>query len=168
MKHDMSEQTPVTLSEANKAHIDKWVAKFPADKKRSAVLNALMIVQDEHGWLSEPLMDAVADYLELPRVAVYEVATFYDMYNLEPVGKHKIRVCTNISCLVRGSEKVVEKLENKLGIKLGETTKDNQFTLCEVECLAACTKAPMMNIGKTYYEDLTDEKIDQIIDELAQ
>ncbi len=154
------------LSPEVRARIDRWIAKYPPDRKQSAVMAALRIVQEEHGWLRRELMDAVADYLEMPPISVYEVATFYSMYDLEPVGRHKICVCTNISCMLRGAEDVVRHLEERLGIKMGETTPDGRFTLKEVECLAACGGAPMFQIGKRYYENLTPEKIDAILDSL--
>jgi NADH-quinone oxidoreductase subunit E len=112
-------------------------------------------------------MDAVADYLEMPRVAVYEVAGFYSMYALKPVGRHVLSVCTNISCALRGSEAIVKHLEHRLGIGLGETTPDGTFTLQEVECLAACGGAPAMMVGKRYYENLTPERLDAILQELS-
>ena len=111
-------------------------------------------------------MDAVAEYLNMPPIAVYEVATFYSMYELEPVGRHKICVCTNISCMLCGSDNIVGRLTEKLGIKLGETTPDGRFTLKEVECLGACVDAPMFQIGDTYYGNLTAEKIDKILEDL--
>jgi len=111
-------------------------------------------------------MDAVAEYLDMRPIAVYEVATFYSMYELEPVGKHKICVCTNISCMLNGSDKIVDHLTTKLGIKLGETTIDGRFTLKEVECLGACVNAPMFQIGDTYYENLSEEKVDQVLADL--
>ena len=151
------------LSKASLAQIEKEVAKYPAEHKQSAVMAALRIAQEEHGWLSEPLMDYVAQVLEMRPIQVYEVATFYSMYELKPVGKHKIAVCTNISCMLRGSDEVVKHLEKKLGIKMGETTADGRFTLKEVECLAACGGAPMFQIGKTYHENLTPQKIDEIL-----
>jgi NADH-quinone oxidoreductase subunit E len=151
------------LSKASLAQIEKEVAKYPAEQKQSAVMAALRIAQEEHGWLSEPLMDYVAQVLEMRPIQVYEVATFYSMYDLKPVGKHKISVCTNISCMLRGSDEVVKHLEKKLGIKMGETTVDGKFTLKEVECLAACGGAPMFQIGKTYHENLTPQKIDEIL-----
>ncbi len=155
------------LTEASLKEIDVWVAKYPADKKQSAVMSALRIVQNQNrGFLTEDLMDAVAEYLEMRPIAVYEVATFYSMYELEPVGKHKICVCTNISCMLCGSDTVVGHLTKKLGIELGETTIDGRFTLKEVECLGACVNAPVIQIGDTYYENLTEEKIDQVLDGL--
>jgi NADH-quinone oxidoreductase subunit E len=134
------------------------------DQKQSAVMAALRIVQDANGGsLNIELMDAVAAYLDMPPMAVYEVATFYSMYELKPVGKHKVCVCTNISCMLRGSEEIVDHLEKKLGVKLGETTADGKVTLKEVECLGACTGAPMLQIGNTYHEHLTPEKVDEIL-----
>ena len=155
------------LPDSLKAAIAEWVAKFPADRKQSAVIPALHLVQDHNGgWISEDLMQAVADELDMPKIAVYEVATFYSMFELKPVGRHKICVCTNISCLLRGSEGVVSHLQSRLNIGFGQTSEDGRFTLKEVECLAACGGAPMMQIGKQYYENLTPEKIDQILAEL--
>ncbi|WP_455198075.1 NADH-quinone oxidoreductase subunit NuoE [Kaarinaea lacus] len=155
------------LSAESRAEIDTWVAKYPEDQKQSACMAALRIVQDANGgYLTEPLMDAVADYLEMPRISVYEVATFYSMYELKPVGKHKICICTNISCMLCGSDDVVAHLKERLGIGLGETTEDGRITLKEVECLGACVGAPMFQIGEHYYENLTPEKIDSILDQL--
>jgi len=163
----MTETNHTILSAQARAEIDRWLARYPADQKRSGVMQALTIVQEENGgWLTEPLMDAVADYLELPKIAVYEVATFYTMYNLKPVGRHVINVCTNISCMLNGSQKVVDHLKKRLEINTNETTADGKFTLREVECLAACAAAPMLQIGKKYYENLTPEKIDAIIEDL--
>jgi len=150
-----------------KAEIDKHIAKYPSDQKQSAVMPALTIMQNSNGgWLTTDLMDAVANYLEMPAIAVYEVASFYSMYELKPVGKHKICVCTNVSCMLCGSDEIVAHLEKRLGVKLGETTSDNKFTLKEVECLAACGNAPMFQIGQDYFENLTPEKVDQILDGL--
>lgn len=155
------------LSEASLKEIDSWINKYPQDKKQSAVMAALRIAQDQNrGFLTEDLMDAVAEYLDMRPIAVYEVATFYSMYELEPVGKHKICVCTNISCMLCGSDTVVGHLSKKLGINLGETTADGRFTLKEVECLGACVNAPVMQVGNTYHENLTEEKIDQVLDSL--
>lgn len=155
------------LSAESLAEIDVWVAKYPADQKQSACMAALRIAQEGNGgYLTESLMDAVADYLEMPRISVYEVATFYSMYELSPVGKHKICICTNISCMLCGSDDVVAHFKKRLGIGLGETTKDGRITLKEVECLGACVGAPMLQIDKTYYEKLTPETIDAILDGL--
>lgn len=155
------------ISDRSKAEIDKWIAKYPQERKSSAVMAALMIVQEQNsGSLNNDLIEAVAEYLEMPSIAVYEVATFYSMYELKPVGKHKISVCTNISCMLCGSEDVVAHLEKKLGINMGETTEDGRFTLKEVECLGACVGAPMMQIGHDYHEHLTPQRIDEILDKL--
>ena len=152
------------LTDAALKEIDVWTAKYPADKKQSAVMSALRIVQDQNrGSLTDDLMDAVAEYLDMRPIAVYEVATFYSMYELEPVGKHKICVCTNISCMLCGSDTVAAHFAKKLGIKFGETTSDGRFTLKEVECLGACVNAPMVQIGDVYYENLTIDKIDQVL-----
>lgn len=155
------------ISAESKTDIDNWIAKYPPDQMQSAVMAALRIVQDQNGgYLTNDLIEAVAEYLDMQPIAVYEVATFYSMYELNPVGKHKICICTNISCMLCGSDTIVEHLQNKLGIKLGETTADGRFTLKEVECLGACVNAPMLQIGHEYYENLTPEKLDQIIDSL--
>ncbi len=150
-----------------RAEIDAWVAKYPGEWKQSAVMAALRIVQDDNGgYLTRELMDRVADYLDMPPIAVYEVATFYSMYETEPVGRHKICVCTNISCMIRGSDRIVEHLEKRLGVGLGGTTEDGRFTLKEVECLGACGGAPMFQIGRQYYENLTPELVDSILENL--
>jgi NADH-quinone oxidoreductase subunit E len=166
----MSAQTkpkPQDLLDADvRAQIDREVAKYPPERKGAAVMAALRIVQEKHGWLSPALIEAVALYLEIPPVRALEVATFYTMYDREPVGKHKIMVCTNISCMLCGSDKVMSHLSKTLGIKAGDTTPDGRFTLKEAECLGACVNAPMMQIDKTFHENLTPEKIDQILKEL--
>ena len=156
------------LSEATRQEIDHWLAKFPPEQKASAVLAALTAVQDENGGaLTTPLMDAVAGYLDMPRIAVYEVATFYSMYDLKPVGRHKVAICTNITCMLCGAEDIVSHVEKKLGIKLGETTRDNRITLkIEEECLAACGGGPMMVVDGHYHENLTTERVDEILDGL--
>lgn len=156
------------LSEATRQEIDHWLAKFPPEQKASAVLAALTAVQDENGGaLTTPLMDAVAGYLDMPRIAVYEVATFYSMFDLKPVGRHKVAICTNISCMLCGAEDIVSHVEKKLGIKLGETTRDNRITLkIEEECLAACGGGPMMVVDGHYHENLTTERVDEILDGL--
>lgn len=159
---------PDLLSNTARQEIDKWLLKFPDNKKQSAVIAALTIVQKEnHGFLTTDLLKAVAAYLKMPVIAVCEVATFYSLFDLKPVGKYKINVCTNISCMLCGSDKIVNYLKNKLGIGFGETTPDNRFTLKEVECLAACGGAPAMQIDSTYYENLTPEKIEAILESLA-
>ncbi|MDQ5909147.1 MAG: NADH-quinone oxidoreductase subunit [Pseudomonadota bacterium] len=164
----MSARKSDLLSAHARAEIDHWLTRYPADRKQSAVLAALREVQHEnHGYLTTELMDAVADYLDLPPIAVYEVATFYSMFETKPVGRNNIAVCTNISCMLRGGETVLAHIEKKLGIKLGESTPDGKFYLKrEEECLAACCGAPMMQVNHVYYEHLTTEKVDQILDSL--
>ncbi len=152
------------LSNATVAKIEKEFVKYPT--KQAVVKSALRYAQDEHGWVSDDIVKAVAELLELEPIQVYEVATFYDHYDTKPAGRHKIKVCTNISCMLCGSDDVVDHLQNKLGIKFGETTEDGRFTLYESECLAACAAAPMMMIGNDYHENLTPEKIDGILDGL--
>ncbi len=164
----MSARKSDLLSAHARAEIDHWLTRYPADRKQSAVLAALREVQHEnHGYLTTELMDAVADYLDLPPIAVYEVATFYSMFETQPVGRHNIAVCTNISCMLRGGDTVLAHIEKKLGIKLGESTPDGKFYLKrEEECLAACCGAPMMQVDHVYYEHLTPEKVDQVLDSL--
>lgn len=163
----MSDQQAVLPAEVL-AKIDKHTAKFPSEQKRSAVLGALSVVQHfNKGYLTVPLMDAVAEYLELPEIAVYEVASFYSMFETKPVGLNSISVCTNISCMLRGADEILRHIENRLGIKEGESTEDGRFYLKrEEECLAACCGAPMMQINHKYYEDLTTEKVDEILERL--
>ena len=155
------------LNKTSRTDIDRWVAKYPVERKSSAVMAALRIAQEQNaGYLSNDLIEAVAEYLDMEAIAAYEVATFYSMYERDPVGRHKICVCTNISCMLCGSDEVVTHLQNRLGIKLGETSEDGRFTLKEVECLGACVDAPMFEVAKTYHGKLTPEKIDKILDEL--
>jgi NADH-quinone oxidoreductase subunit E len=158
----------VKLSDHVREEIDHWVAKFPPDRKRSAVISALHAAQHENlGFLTTEIMDAVAEYLELPNILVYEVASFYSMFETKPVGRHHISVCTNISCMLRGSQEVVEHVEKKLGINTGESTPDGRIYLKrEEECLAACCGAPMMMVDHVFHENLTPAKIDKILDEL--
>lgn len=153
------------VSAEGKQEIDLWVAKYPTQEKQSAVMRALMIVQEAQGYLTKEMMDAVAAYLDMPPIAVYEVATFYSMYEHTPTGRNLVNVCTNISCKLRGSAEIVDLLEKKLAIKLGETTADGRFTLRSVECLAACVNAPMMQINKNYHENLTADNIDAVLEQ---
>jgi NADH-quinone oxidoreductase subunit E len=148
--------------------IDDWIKRYPADKKKSAVLAALRAVQHQNeGYLTTELMDAVANYLELSKIEVYEVASFYSMYELNPVARHNVAVCTNVCCMLMGSDTIVNHLEKKLAIKLGESTTDGRIYLkVEEECLAACAGGPMMQVNHKYYTDLTPEKVDEIIDGL--
>ena len=156
------------LTAESRAHIDAWLTKFPAEQKQSAVLTALQAAQEQNGgWVSRDMMDAVADYLGMLPVQVYEVGTFYSMIELEPVGRNMVAVCTNLSCMLCGAETIVEHVEKKLGIKLGETTTDGRITLkLEEECLAACAGGPMMTVNGHYKENLTPEKVDAILDGL--
>jgi len=161
--------TQSLISEHARHVIDEWVARYPPERKQSAVLAALREVQHENqGFLTTPLMDAVADYLDMPRIAVYEVASFYSMFETKPVGRHCVAICTNISCWLRGSDRIVEYVEKKLGCKIGETTADGRiFLKPEEECLAACCGAPMMQVDHVYHEHLTPEKIDEILAKLT-
>lgn len=158
----------IALSEETRHHIDHWVSKFPPDRKRSAVIQGLFHAQQQNGgWLTDALIAAVAKYLDLAPIWAYEVATFYSMFDLAPVGKHKISICTNISCWLNGAEQLVECAEKKLGCKLGETSADGRVTLkVEEECLAACCGAPMMVVDGHYHENLTTEDVERIIEEL--
>ena len=156
------------LNAESRATIDAWLTKFPAEQKQSAVLAALQAAQHQNGgWVTRELMDAVADYLDMPKIRVYEVGSFYSMIELQPVGRNMVAVCTNLSCMLCGSETIVEHVEKKLGIKLGETTADGRITLkLEEECLAACSAGPMMTVNGHYHENLTPEKVDEILDGL--
>ena len=148
--------------------IDHWVAKFPAGRQRSAVISALRAAQEHnHGFLTTPLMDAVAAYLSMPPIQVYEVASFYSMFETHPCGRHHVSICTNISCMLRGAEDLVAHVERRLGIKQGDSTADGRiFLKQEEECLAACTGAPMMMVDHVYHENLTTADVDRILDEL--
>ena len=154
------------LSAHVREEIEHWLAKFPQDRRRSAVIAALHAVQHERGHLDTASMDAVAAYLGLPPIQVYEVASFYSMFETSPCGRHHISVCTNISCMLRGGEAILEHVERRLGVKVGESTPDGRFYLKrEEECLAACNRAPMMMVDHVYFENLTPEKVDRILDE---
>jgi len=158
----------VELSDHVKDEIEHWKARFPEDRSRSAVLSALHAVQHENeGYLTAEQMNAVAAYLNLPTIQVYEVATFYSMFQTTPVGRHNVAICTNISCMLRGADDLVEHVEKKLGIKTGESTADGRIYLKrEEECLAACCGAPMMMVNHKYHENLTTAQVDKILDEL--
>lgn len=146
--------------------IDLWISKYPTERKRSAIIPVLTIAQEELGHLSREAMDAVADYLEIPRIAAYEVATFYSMFRLEPGGKHVVSLCTNVSCMMAGSEELKRWFKDELGIEPGQTSKDGRVTLKEVECMAACGGAPMLEVDKKYHENLTVEKMADLIRDL--
>lgn len=165
----MQTPDPNLLSAHARVVIDEWLTKYPAEHKQSALLAALREVQHEnHGYLTVALMDAVAAYLHLPRIAVYEVASFYSMFETKKVGHHSISVCTNVSCMLRGGEALLAHVENRLGIKVGESTPDGKFYLKqEEECLAACCGAPMLMVDHVYYEHLTPERVDEILARLA-
>ena len=146
--------------------IDRWRVKFPEGRQRSAVIAALHLVQHEnHGYLTSDLMEAVAGYLDLPAIQVFEVGAFYSMFETKPVGRHSISVCTNVSCMLRGGEQILGHIERKLGIEAGESTPDGKFYLKrEEECLAACVGAPMMMVDHKFHEKLTPARIDEILD----
>ena len=154
------------ISEQAKKEIDFWITKYPDGRESSAVMQALTIVQNENGGsLTGELMQEVADHLKMPAISVQEVATFYENYNHKPVGKHVIRFCHNISCMLNGSDDLISYLEEKLQVKTGEISKDGLVSVKKVECLGACANAPMVQIGKDYYEDLTAKKLADLIDE---
>jgi NADH-quinone oxidoreductase subunit E len=156
------------LTAQTRTTIDHWVARFPPGRQRSAVIAALRAAQEQNqGYLSTELMDAVAAYLQLPPIQVYEVASFYSMFETHPCGRHHVSICTNISCMLRGGEELLAHAEQRLGIKVGESTADGRiFLKQEEECLAACTGAPMMMVDHTFHENLTAEKVDRILAEL--
>ena len=156
------------LSDHVRTEIDRWKARFPEDRQRSAVIGALQAVQHENnGYLTPELMNGVADYLDLPTIQVYEIATFYSMFQTKPVGRHTVSICTNVSCMLRGADEIIKCVQNKLGVKLGESTEDGRIYLKkEEECLAACCGAPMMMVDHNYHENLTPEIIDTILDDL--
>ena len=156
------------LSQHIKEEIDQCVQKFPQGKQRSAIIAALHSVQHfNQGFLTTELMNEVADYLDLPRIQVFEVASFYSMFNTQPVGRHEISICTNISCMLRGSDEILDHIQKRLSVKAGESTPDGKiFLKKEEECLAACTGAPMLMIDHQYIENLNIEKVDEILDEL--
>ena len=159
--------TTALLSDVARRRIDREVAKYPADQKQSAVMSALAIAQDEHGWLPNELMDQVAQYLGMPSIAVYEVATFYNMYNLKPMGRHKISVCTNLPCALSGGVDAAEYLKKKLGVDWKQLTADGRFTLVEGECMGACGDAPVLLVNnKRMCSFMSQDKLDQLIEEL--
>ena len=158
---------PMILSPEALLKIDKAIAKYPADRKQSAVMAALTIAQDEKGWLAPETMDFVAQYLGVPPIAVYEVASFYTMYDLKPVGRHKLTICTNLPCALQGAAAAAEHLKRKLGVGFNETTGDGCFTLKEGECMGACGDAPVvLHNNKQMLSWMTPEKLDQLIGEL--
>jgi NADH-quinone oxidoreductase subunit E len=157
----------VTLSKEALRKIDREIAKYPSDQKQSAVMSALIIAQDEKGWLSTETMDEVAGYLGMPPVAVYEVATFYSMYNLHRTGKYKLTLCTCLPCGLQGALEAADHLRNKLGIDFNETTPDGRFTLKEGECMGACAMAPVLLVNnKKMHDYMSKEKLDHLIEGL--
>jgi len=158
------------LSKHERDDIDSWLKRYPEDQSQSALIAALRAVMHEDHYLSTKKMDAVADYLNLPKIAVYEVASFYSMFEMDEkaAAKNTIAVCTNVSCMLNGADKVVEHIEERLGIKMGESTPDGEFFFkIEEECLAACCGAPMMQLNHVYHENLTPEKIDELLDSVS-
>jgi NADH-quinone oxidoreductase subunit E len=157
----------MTLSASSLERINKEIAKYPPEQKKSAVMSALIIAQDEKGWLADETMDFVAQYLGMPPVAVYEVATFYSMYNLKPTGKYKLTVCTCLPCGLQGALAAADHLREKLGIDFGETTKDGRFTLKEGECMGACAMAPVVLVNnKKMHDYMSNDKLDALLKEL--
>ncbi|WP_018985711.1 NADH-quinone oxidoreductase subunit NuoE [Methylophilus methylotrophus] len=155
------------LSAESIEKIEYELSKYPADRRQAAVMSALRIVQMERGWLSKESISEVAKYLRIPEIAALEVATFYNMYDLEPVGQYKITICTNISCMLRGSDEIVEHLQHKLGVGFNEVTPDGKFCLKEGECMGCCGGAPLLHVNNSeMHEFLTTEKVDALINEL--
>jgi len=156
----------ISLSDKIKKEIDSIKNKFPEDQNKSSIIESLLIIQHENnGYLTNELIESLANYLNVQKIDVYEVATFYSMFSLKPIGKNTISVCTNVSCMLRNSDEIVNYIQKKLKVKIGESTKDNKFYLKdEMECLAACNGAPMMQVNHINYENLTYEKIDKILD----
>jgi NADH-quinone oxidoreductase subunit E len=163
---NMKSQTQLQFSEARMAEIRELLTHYPDNQSRSALIPVLHMAQsDFDGWLSVPVMDYVASVLNLLPIQVYEVASFYSMFNLKPVGNYLIEVCRTSSCWLCGAEDIIAHLENKLGIKVGQTTPDGMFTLKAVECLGSCGTAPMMQVGADYHENLTIQKVDAILED---
>lgn len=163
----LNKKTDTLLSKHERDDIDMWVARFPEDRSQSALLAALRAVMHEDHYLSTEKMDAVAEYMDLPKIAVYEVASFYSMYELDEkaAAKNSISVCTNVSCMLNGSDEIVDHIEERLGVKMGESTPDGQFFFkIEEECLAACCGAPMMQLNHVYHENLTKDKVDALLE----
>ena len=158
-----------TLSQELRQKIDRELTKYPADQRQSAVMSALAFAQDEHGWLSTDIMDEVAGYLGMPPVAVYEVATFYTMYNVKPQGRFKISICTNLPCALSGANAAADHLKGKLGVGFGETTQDGKFTLKEGECMGACGDAPVLIVNdRRMCSFMSDTRLDELVAELSE
>jgi len=166
---EFKDKSEVKFSEAAQKEIERYISHYPADRKKSAVLPILHIAQAEFGgWVSPVVQDKVAEILGIAPIEVYEVATFYTMFNLKPVGKHVLEVCRTGPCMLRGSDQLIEHIENRIGCKVGENSADGNFTLKTVECLAACGMGPMLQIRETYYENLDPEKMDQLLEDLKK
>lgn len=160
---------PFEFSPENLDEARRIIAKYPTGRQASAVLPLLHLAQSQNGgWLTLPTLDYIADFLKMPPIRIYEIATFYTMFKLRPIGRNHIEVCTNLSCWLRGSDEILDTCRRKLGIEVGETTVDGMFTLSEAECLGACVNAPMAQIGDDYYEDLSPESITSVLDSLAR
>ncbi|MDQ7248115.1 NADH-quinone oxidoreductase subunit NuoE [Dongia sedimenti] len=164
---DFVQPTSFAFSEANLAEAKKHIAKYPKGRQASAVMPLLWLAQYQEGWVSRVAMDVIAEMLEMAPIRVYEVATFYTMYNLKPVGKHLVQICRTTPCWLRGSDGLTEMCKKKLGVDLHGTSADGKFTIMEVECLGACVNAPMVQINDDFYEDLTPETLAKVLDELA-
>jgi NADH-quinone oxidoreductase E subunit len=164
---DFVQPTSFAFSEGNLAEAKKHIAKYPAGRQASAVMPLLWLAQYQEGWVSRAAMDMVAGMLDMAPIRVYEVATFYTMYNLKPVGKHLVQICRTTPCWLRGSDGLTEMCRKKLGVDLHGTSADGKFTIMEVECLGACVNAPMVQINDDFYEDLTPESLSKVLDELA-
>jgi len=165
----MADASQHPISDATRALFEKEVAKYPADQKQSAVMACLAILQKEHGWVSREAENVVAEYLGMPPIAVHEVTTFYNMYNQKPVGKYKLNVCTNLPCQLRDGSRALRHLEQRLGIKMGETTRDGLFTLQQSECLGACADSPVLLVNdRTMCSFMSNEKLDQMIEGLKK
>jgi len=163
---DIQQPDSFAFSAENTEAVETIRAKYPEDWQASAVMPLLDLAQRQEGWLSRAAMDHIAGMLDMPPIRVYEVATFYTMYNLKPIGKHHVEVCTNLPCWLRGSDAIMSACKKSLGVEEGQTTEDGMFTLSHAECLGACVNAPMMQIGDDYYEDLDEESTMAVLSEL--
>lgn len=168
MTQDFVQPASFAFTEESMVKARAVIAKYPEGRQQSAVMPLLDLAQRQEGWVSQAAMDYIADMLGMPPMRVYEVATFYTMFQLKPVGKHHVQVCTNLPCWLRGSDNVAHSCKSTLGIGFGETTSDGLFTLSEMECLGACTNAPMMQIGDDFYEDLDEESTRKILEALKR
>src|SRR5436190_6639655 len=168
-RKEMNEVKEIKFSEKSMEYVQRMIKRYPEGKHKSALIPILHVAQAEFdGWLSVEVMDYVASILKIQSVEVYEVASFYSMFNLKPIGKCHLEICRTSSCWLRGAEELIDNLEKKLNIKVGETTPDGIFTLKTVECLGSCGTAPMMQVGTDFYEDLTFEKTDALLDQFKR